>query len=661
MAMFILILTLTAVITVSFGNQSMIVDSQTSSEALGTAQKLLEKAQADSRKDFNLVNPLNQAAVDSHCPSNPVGNSQFIYDGTKYCYMVDVATRPDFFTKLVTAKISWFAENNRTQKVELSTLVTNFNNAVGGDTCGSVLSETDAGGNIIHNDWTKPQLTGKTFADLVHDTDPASQYVISDVDAYQGKLYVTLSNSSETVSRNPSSTPFPAIASLGGAPIRATNFGFNIPAGATILGVKAVIQKHWSGGSTGTVADNEVRLIKPDGSLGSKNKNAGSVWPSSAAVTNYGSDTDLWDETNLQAADINSSNFGVAISAIGSVGSDRIANIDSIQITVTYIKEFYVFDIAKLIANDPNPLIGGLSSNPGTSAGFKAVVTDGKYAYVATEAGPASGQLQVIDLSANPFTVKKLAGGNYIYPVPGVTGAGGEALGNSIFYRDGYVYIGLTKTGSGPEFNVIDVHDVANLSASSLVAAASIGNWVNAVFVKDHYAFVASPNAEDLRVYDIAPDKWSLAMAPVGSFAAAGGLNGKSLYVVGDTVYFGRTVSSNEFYALDARNLDLGAAVAEYYPSSPPCNGSHRAIGVSVNDLLARDYLTFLITTDGQFQILRTDDKCGANMARYDAVPVSVPSTDNKARLDCEGNYIFVSSNASAGKGQISFITGKTE
>ncbi len=68
LAMSILILVLTAVILVSFGNQAMIIDSQTNAEALNIAQGLLEKAQPDSRKDFNLVNPVATTTTDDGLP-----------------------------------------------------------------------------------------------------------------------------------------------------------------------------------------------------------------------------------------------------------------------------------------------------------------------------------------------------------------------------------------------------------------------------------------------------------------------------------------------------------------------------------------------------------------------------------------------------------------
>jgi len=54
--MFVLILAITSAVSVSFGSQSLVLDSRQSDVALGIAQGLIEKAQADARKDFNLVN-----------------------------------------------------------------------------------------------------------------------------------------------------------------------------------------------------------------------------------------------------------------------------------------------------------------------------------------------------------------------------------------------------------------------------------------------------------------------------------------------------------------------------------------------------------------------------------------------------------------------------
>src|SRR3989344_2893867 len=51
----VLILCITAVILVVFGNQSVAVDTQTNIEAISKAKALLEKARADSREDFESI------------------------------------------------------------------------------------------------------------------------------------------------------------------------------------------------------------------------------------------------------------------------------------------------------------------------------------------------------------------------------------------------------------------------------------------------------------------------------------------------------------------------------------------------------------------------------------------------------------------------------
>ena len=51
----VLILCISAVIFVIFGNQSIAIDSETNNEAISKAQALLEKARADSREDFDSV------------------------------------------------------------------------------------------------------------------------------------------------------------------------------------------------------------------------------------------------------------------------------------------------------------------------------------------------------------------------------------------------------------------------------------------------------------------------------------------------------------------------------------------------------------------------------------------------------------------------------
>lgn len=114
----------------------------------------------------------------------------------------------------------------------------------------------------------------------------------------------------------------------------ATGFGFVIPSYATICGIKVEIQRRQTG-LYGVVTDNSVKIVKNGVILGPDKKMAG-VWPTSRAYATYGSSSDLWG-TTWTSADLNSSNFGIAISAnLSGVNVMPNANIDHIQITIYY-------------------------------------------------------------------------------------------------------------------------------------------------------------------------------------------------------------------------------------------------------------------------------------------------------------------------------------
>lgn len=101
--------------------------------------------------------------------------------------------------------------------------------------------------------------------------------------------------------------------------LKATNFGFAIPTGATINGIYVEVEKY----SLNTVSDNTIKIVKANGTLGNTNKSTGATWPTpTEAYVGYGSSSDLWGET-WTYADINDADFGVAIVAniTGSGGS----------------------------------------------------------------------------------------------------------------------------------------------------------------------------------------------------------------------------------------------------------------------------------------------------------------------------------------------------
>jgi hypothetical protein len=85
----------------------------------------------------------------------------------------------------------------------------------------------------------------------------------------------------------------------------------------------------------GAASDSRVRIVK-GGTIGSTDKASGSEWPTTDTYATYGADDDLWGET-WTVSDINSSGFGVAISARG-LASGGTASIDHIRITVYYLE-----------------------------------------------------------------------------------------------------------------------------------------------------------------------------------------------------------------------------------------------------------------------------------------------------------------------------------
>jgi hypothetical protein len=109
-----------------------------------------------------------------------------------------------------------------------------------------------------------------------------------------------------------------------------TNFGFTVPAGATILGISSTIGRAHLG--SGNVSDNSVLIVKGGSFAGTDHAVAGN-YPRSDT---YGSGSDLWG-TTWTAGQINASDFGVSIAVISSGGTASTkGEVTDCSITVTY-------------------------------------------------------------------------------------------------------------------------------------------------------------------------------------------------------------------------------------------------------------------------------------------------------------------------------------
>lgn len=291
-------------------------------------------------------------------------------------------------------------------------------------------------------------------------------------------------------------------------------------------------------------------------------------------------------------------------------------------------------------------VLGSLDNNPASKAGISALRASGNFAFLASALGAnfgtcantdgqnaSCGQLQIVDISAMPMALK------YTMKMPAVTGQAGQGVGKSLFIKDRLVYLGLTKTLSGPEFNIIDISDPLN---PVWKGGYKTGSGVNAIYVKNDYAYLATPDNEELTVLDVSdpshPKKVSGFDAPDNQG------NGKSLFIIGNNIFLGRTVTSGnpEFYVLSQPDKTL----------TPGILGG-KEISSSVNQLLVKDYLAFLLT-NSRLHILNIADP--ANITDW-AAPISLQAGGVGSAMDCEQNAVYFSALPANNKSYLTVLT----
>ena len=114
--------------------------------------------------------------------------------------------------------------------------------------------------------------------------------------------------------------------------LRTTNFGFSVPAGSTIDGIKVESERYSNAGSA---RDALVQLTKNGTArVGNSKADTTNNWSASAGVATYGGETDLWG-TTWTRAEINDSDFGVHFAA-RAYSNDTDIYVDFIRITVYY-------------------------------------------------------------------------------------------------------------------------------------------------------------------------------------------------------------------------------------------------------------------------------------------------------------------------------------
>jgi hypothetical protein len=101
--------------------------------------------------------------------------------------------------------------------------------------------------------------------------------------------------------------------------LKCTDFGFAIPSGATINGFKIYTRKYFDNTVSGhQTSSTLVKMVKAGAVVGN-DIGAAATWPTSETEVVYGSETELGGQT-WTAAQVNASNFGVAVSATVASG-----------------------------------------------------------------------------------------------------------------------------------------------------------------------------------------------------------------------------------------------------------------------------------------------------------------------------------------------------
>ncbi|MFA6416366.1 MAG: immunoglobulin-like domain-containing protein [Candidatus Paceibacterota bacterium] len=154
--------------------------------------------------------------------------------------------------------------------------------------------------------------------------------------------------------------------------LKATNFGFSIPAEAIIDGIVVAVERKASDKS---FFDNAIRIVK-EGKVGSEDKSSKDTWLTTDSTVTYGGPSDLWGET-WTSSDINSKDFGLAVSVKKVEGAtNQKPSIDWVNISVSY----HLSTKTPVISwADPEPITYG---NPLNEKQLNATAdVDGNFSY----------------------------------------------------------------------------------------------------------------------------------------------------------------------------------------------------------------------------------------------------------------------------------------
>jgi hypothetical protein len=229
-------------------------------------------------------------------------------------------------------------------------------------------------------------------------------------------------------------------------------------------------------------------------------------------------------------------------------------------------------------------------SSINTGPGIRAIEIAGPYIFIANSS--TNAQFQIVDIRERSFPtlISSLK-----LPLPEASTTPTHA--RSIFYNDGYIYLG-TEKWDGREFYIIDVHDVY---LPKIVGSFETGTLVNDIYVKGNIAYLATSDILQMRVLDISQKNNIFLM---NSFSPSGWQTqeGKIFDYFESNITFGRTVGG--FNNTQNHEVFVFSTTSDYISTSTLAYISHDILGGVYGIILRTDFI-ILIThnTNHEFQV----------------------------------------------------------
>lgn len=229
-----------------------------------------------------------------------------------------------------------------------------------------------------------------------------------------------------------------------------------------------------------------------------------------------------------------------------------------------------------------NPFI---VSSINTGPGVVSLAVSGPFIYLANTS--SNSQLQIVDMHDryNPYLISSLK-----LPLPNASSSSPRS--ESIFYRNGYVYIGTNKW-DGPELVIIDV---SNPSNPIIVGSLETNTLINDIYVYDNKAHLATSDQNQMRVVDVS-DKSNPILSSTFTTTGWEVQQGNVVDLFEDNIILGRTVGG--FNRINNHEVFV------FSTTSIPNQIVSKDIPTGVYGLISRNQNIFILTHDfgREFQV----------------------------------------------------------